>query len=41
MRDILFICLFVAFCCAVCGGVTVNGVHHQISCDCGNGVVIK
>lgn len=25
MRDILFICLFIAFCCAVCGGVTVNG----------------
>jgi hypothetical protein len=33
--------LFVAMCCAVCGGVTVNGQHHQVGCSCSKGVVIQ
>lgn len=37
----LGIFLFIAMCCAVCGGVTVNGKHHQISCSCDKGVVVE
>ncbi len=40
-RAVLSIALFVAVCCALCGGVTVNGKHHGVGCSCHKGVVVE
>ncbi len=33
--------MLIATICAMCGGVTYGGVHHQISCSCSKGVGIQ
>jgi hypothetical protein len=40
-RTILGIALLVAVCCALYGGVTVNGHHYGISCSCEKGVIVE
>jgi hypothetical protein len=39
--ELIGLALFVALCCAMCGGISYGGKHHQIKCDCDKGVGIE
>ena len=40
-RLVLGVALLVALCCFLTGGITINGKHHQVSCDCDKGVGVE
>jgi hypothetical protein len=40
-KEVFGIALFIAFVCLLIGGITINGIHHQISCDYDKGVIVK